>query len=122
MIACYVTTTPGTPTFLGRPSPRLKIFAPCPLEHGGWRGTSWIRLSMAAIRGDWKPMPSVGPGVRGIRIRVAAGAFLVINVAKFASTIYVLHCFQKKTLAPRKSDLLSIDAFVNRASAADPQI
>lgn len=54
---------------------------------------------------DWKPMPSVGPGVREIRIRDAAGAFRVIYVAKFGSTIYVLHCFQKKTQATRKGDL-----------------
>ena len=54
---------------------------------------------------DWKPMPSVGPGVREIRIRDAAGAFRVIYVAKFGSTIYVLHCFQKKTPATRKGDL-----------------
>jgi phage-related protein len=54
---------------------------------------------------EWKPMPSVGPGAREIRIREAAGAFRVIYVAKLASTIYVLHCFQKKTRATRKSDL-----------------
>ena len=54
---------------------------------------------------DWKPMPSVGPGVRDIRIRDAAGAFRVIYVARFASTIYVLHCFQKKTQATRKGDV-----------------
>jgi phage-related protein len=54
---------------------------------------------------DWKPMPSVGPGAREIRIREAAGAFRVIYVARLDSTIYVLHCFQKKTRATRKSDL-----------------
>lgn len=45
---------------------------------------------------DWKPMNLVGPGVREIRIREAHGAFRVIYVAKFASTVYVLHAFQKK--------------------------
>ena len=45
-----------------------------------------------------------GPGAREIRIREAAGAFRVIYVAKLDSTIYVLHCFQKKTRATRKSD------------------
>lgn len=46
---------------------------------------------------DWKPMPSVGQGVKEIRIRDDAGAFRVIYVAKLAEAVYVLHCFQKKT-------------------------
>ena len=54
---------------------------------------------------DWKPMPTIGPGVREIRIRDAAGAFRVIYVAKFTDTIYVLHCFQKKTQRTSKIEL-----------------
>src|ERR1700722_9940793 len=54
---------------------------------------------------DWKPMPRVGSGVQGIRIRDAAGVFRVIFVAKFAAAIYVLHCFQKKTQKTSKTDL-----------------
>lgn len=54
---------------------------------------------------DWKPMPTLGAGVREIRIRDAAGAFRVIYVAKFADAVYVLHCFQKKTQKTSKPDL-----------------
>jgi phage-related protein len=54
---------------------------------------------------DWKPMPTIGQGVREIRIRDATGAFRVIYVAKFASAVYVLHCFQKKTQNTSKPDL-----------------
>ena len=54
---------------------------------------------------DWKPMTTVGAGVREIRIRDASGAFRVLYVAKFAETVYVLHCFQKKTQATSKTDL-----------------
>lgn len=54
---------------------------------------------------DWKPMNAVGAGVREIRIRDVSGAFRVLYVAKFAETVYVLHCFQKKTQATGKSDL-----------------
>ena len=50
-------------------------------------------------------MPTIGQGVREIRIRDAAGAFRVIYVAKFADAVYVLHCFQKKTEITRKADL-----------------
>src|SRR5262245_24620592 len=46
---------------------------------------------------DWKPMSTVGPGVREIRVRDSAGAFRVIYVASLESAVYVLHAFQKKT-------------------------
>ncbi len=46
---------------------------------------------------DRKPMPSVGQGVKEIRIRDDAGAFRVIYLAKLAEAVHVLHCFQKKT-------------------------
>jgi len=54
---------------------------------------------------DWKSMPLIGQGVREIRIREIAGAFRIIYVAKFANTIYVLHCFQKKSQKTSKVDL-----------------
>jgi phage-related protein len=54
---------------------------------------------------DWKPMATVGQGVREIRIRDADGAFRVMYVAKFADAVYVLHCFQKKTQKTSKTDL-----------------
>lgn len=54
---------------------------------------------------DWKPMTSIGPGVREIRIRDETGAFRVIYVAKFAEALYVLHCFQKKVQKTARSDI-----------------
>lgn len=54
---------------------------------------------------DWRPMPTIGPGVREIRIRDAAGAFRVIYVATHADAIYVLHAFTKKTTATSPHDL-----------------
>jgi len=54
---------------------------------------------------DWKPMNTVGQGVKEIRIRDASGAFRVIYVAKFADAVYVLHCFQKKTGKTNKADV-----------------
>ena len=54
---------------------------------------------------DWKPMNTVGQGVREIRIRDEAGAFRVLYVAKFADAIYVLHCFHKKTGKTSKADV-----------------
>ena len=54
---------------------------------------------------DWKPLNTVGLGVREIRIRDAAGAFRVVYVAKFTDAVYVLHCLQKKTEKTSKADL-----------------
>lgn len=53
----------------------------------------------------WKPMSAIGQGVREIRIWDESGAFRVLYVAKFSNTIYVLHCFQKKTPKTSKANL-----------------
>ena len=63
------------------------------------------RLQCGLEPGDWKPMTTVGAGVREIRIADGSGAFRVMYVAKSASAICVLHCFQKKTQRTRASDI-----------------
>lgn len=45
---------------------------------------------------DWKPMSSVGPGVREIRIQTDL-AHRVFYVATFEEAVYVLHAFEKRT-------------------------
>jgi phage-related protein len=60
------------------------------------------QVQMGLEPDDWKPMSTVGQGVREIRVREEDGAFRVIYVARFEDAIYVLYCFQKKT---RKADL-----------------
>lgn len=54
---------------------------------------------------DWKPMATVGTGVKEIRIRDETGAFRVIYLAKLADAVYILHCFQKKTPATKQTDI-----------------
>lgn len=54
---------------------------------------------------DWKPMKTIGSGVREIRIRDATGVFRVIFIATLADAVYVLHAFQKKSQATSKRDL-----------------
>lgn len=53
---------------------------------------------------DWKPMTSIGTGVREIRVRVL-GEWRVIYVVKVVDAIYVLHAFQKKTQRTRREDI-----------------
>jgi phage-related protein len=55
------------------------------------------RLQRGFDPDDWRLMPSIGTGVREIRVRERAGAFRVIYVAAFADVVYVLHAFPKKT-------------------------
>jgi len=54
---------------------------------------------------DWKPMTSIGAGVREIRVRDPSGAFRCIYLATRPEGIYVLHCFKKKTQKTRQQDL-----------------
>ncbi|MBC8553534.1 MAG: type II toxin-antitoxin system RelE/ParE family toxin [Candidatus Brocadiales bacterium] len=53
---------------------------------------------------DWKPMTSIGHGVREIRIQFE-GQYRVIYIAKFEDAVYVLHAFQKKTKKTSKQDI-----------------
>jgi phage-related protein len=53
---------------------------------------------------DFKPIPSVGPGVYEIRIHVH-DAYRVFYIAKFEEAVYVLHAFQKKTQKTAKRDI-----------------
>lgn len=52
-------------------------------------------------------MPSIGPGVREIRIRID-GAWRVVYVANRGDTVYVLHAFQKKTQRTAMQDIAAI--------------
>ena len=54
---------------------------------------------------DWKPMKTVGPGVREIRIREASGAYRIIYLAALEDRVLVLHAFQKKTAATPHKDI-----------------
>lgn len=53
---------------------------------------------------DWKPIKTVGPGVREIRLHTE-GEHRVIYVAKFEEAVYVLHAFRKKTQKTPARDL-----------------
>jgi len=53
---------------------------------------------------DWKPMNSVGQGVREIRVK-QEGQYRIIYITKFNDAIYVLHAFQKKTQKTGKQDI-----------------
>ena len=54
---------------------------------------------------DWKPIRSIGAGVREFRVHDESGAFRVIYLATLPEAIYVLHAFQKKTQQTARGDI-----------------
>lgn len=52
----------------------------------------------------WKPMPSIGRGVKEIRIHLL-GEWRIIYVARFEASVHVLHSFQKKTRKTSQRDI-----------------
>jgi phage-related protein len=88
--------------FLGNSLLDLRAF---PLSARRDAGYQLDRVQNGQEPDDWKPMNTIGSGVKEIRIRDATGAFRVIYAAKFTDAIYVIHCFQKKTEKTSKADL-----------------
>jgi len=89
-------------TFHGDSLDRLRNF---PEDARREAGHELYQVQKGADPTDWKPMPTVGAGVREIRIRDASGAYRVIYIATFADAIHVLHAFQKKSQKTATRDL-----------------
>jgi phage-related protein len=66
---------------------------------------------------DWKPMPSIGPGVEEIRIH-AENEYRVIYIARFEDAVYVLHCFVKKTQKTLERDIFLTKARLKKLMEA----
>lgn len=89
-------------TFLGNSLAMLRGFPESARKQCGVQ----LHMVQQGLEPDnWKPMSSIGPGVREIRIRDVSGAFRIIYVTKIGDTIFVLHAFQKKTRQTAKRDL-----------------
>jgi phage-related protein len=80
--------------FLGDALARLRHFPETARRAAGYQ---LDRVQRGLAPDDWKPLRSVGPGVREIRIRDRSGAFRVIYLATLPDRVVVLHAFQKKT-------------------------
>ena len=68
-------------------------------------GYQLYRLQLGRQPVDFRPMPSIGPGVEEIRVRDSTGAYRVVYTARIADAVYVLHAFQKKSQATGKQDM-----------------
>ena len=86
--------------FIGSSLSDLRAFPETARRDAGYQ-IDLVQLGLDAV--DWKPMNTIGVGVREIRIR-AEGVYRVIYVAKFEDAVYVLHAFEKKSQkTPRKA-------------------
>jgi len=88
--------------FLGDSLDRLREFPRLARRAAGFQ---LERVQRGLEPFDWKPMSSVGAGVREIRVRDESGAYRVLYVSKLEDAVYVLHCFQKKTQETPKRDI-----------------
>jgi phage-related protein len=79
--------------WLGSSRSDLRAFPPDTRRLAGFQ---LRRVQQGLDPNDWKPMPTIGPGVREIRIHVE-GEHRVFYVATFKEAVYVLHAFQKAT-------------------------
>ena len=67
-------------------------------------GYQLYKVQMGLEPSDWKPMSSVGRGVREIRVHTGI-EYRVLYIAKFKEVIYILHAFDKKTRKTTKEDI-----------------
>lgn len=89
-------------SFLGDSRDAIRDFPDGPRYQAG--------VELRAVQGglepdDWKPMKTVGLGVREIRIRDASGAFRIIYLATLPDRVLVLHAFQKRTEQTPRRDI-----------------
>jgi phage-related protein len=89
-------------TFHGDSLDRLRDF---PQDARREAGHELYQVQKGLDPSDWKPMPTIGAGVREIRIRDGIGAYRVIYIATLADAIHVLHVFQKKSQKTAQRDL-----------------
>ncbi|MBK6350563.1 MAG: type II toxin-antitoxin system RelE/ParE family toxin [Steroidobacteraceae bacterium] len=88
--------------WLGSSKADLKAFPATAMDDTGHQ---LFRVQRGLDPDDWKPMPSIGAGVREIRVRDPSGAFRTIYLATRPEAIYVLHCCRKKSQKTAHEDI-----------------
>jgi phage-related protein len=90
-------------SFRGSSLNDLRLF---PQEARQDAGYQLYQVQMGRDPQDFKPMTTGGAGVYEIRVTDDTGTYRVMYVAKFNESVYVLHCFQKKSQKTKKEDLI----------------
>jgi phage-related protein len=87
--------------WLGSSRADLKAF---PTDARRVAGFQLHRVQLGSDPNDWRPLRTVGPGVREIRVHTGR-EHRVVYVATFAEAVYVLHAFAKKTTKTTQRDV-----------------
>ena len=88
--------------FMGDSLARLRAFPAGTRQDAGFQID---RVRREDYPNNWKPIKTIGQGVREIRIREKSGQFRVIYLASMEDSVYILHAFQKKARKSSKSDI-----------------
>jgi phage-related protein len=87
--------------FLGDSLAQLRAFT---LNEREELGVELHKVQLGLPPSDWKPMTTVGAGVRETGVR-ETGAYRALYLVNVGEAVYVLHAFQKKTQQTSKRDL-----------------
>ncbi|MHB0948376.1 MAG: type II toxin-antitoxin system RelE/ParE family toxin [Gemmatimonadaceae bacterium] len=87
--------------WVGRSLDELRDF---PVEARREAGHQLHLVQLGEDPDDWRPMPSVGPGVIEIRLHDET-EHRIFYVAAFREAVYVLHAFEKKTRRTAQADI-----------------
>ena len=88
--------------FVGSSLDDLRVFPKNPRQD---MGRQINRVQQGLNPRDWKPVNSVGPGVREIRIRDEGNSYRSMYVTNQADAVYVLHVFIKKSQKTLRKDI-----------------
>jgi phage-related protein len=88
-------------TWMGSSKSDLRAF---PADAEDEAGYQLYRIQQGLEPLDWKPLSTVGSGVREVRVHTIV-EHRVVYVAKFEEAVYVLHAFAKRTRKTNQSDL-----------------
>ena len=81
-------------------------------------GYALYRLQLGQLPPDRKPVRTVGPGVYELRERDAEKWYRILYVRE-GGTIYVLHCFEKRSNAIEQKDIETARTRLKRAREAE---
>jgi phage-related protein len=87
--------------WLGLSLDEVRSFPPEARRESGYQ---LYKVQVGLEPSDWKTLPTIGPGVREIRIHTG-NEYRVIYVAKFREAVYVLHAFAKKTAKTTRANI-----------------
>jgi len=88
--------------FCGDSLARIKAF---PADARQDAGFQIYKLQREELPDDWKPMKTIGKGVKELRMNAISGHYRVIYLTSLANAIHVLHAFAKRTRKTRKSEI-----------------